>query len=379
MTGPPVLEQDQVDQRTQNRLCDFCSASTATLYCRADSAKLCLTCDREVHSTNQLFIKHTRSLLCDACDSSPASIFCSTHGSVFCQNCDWESHSLSLSPVHDRRPVEWFSGRPSVTDLLSIFGVDDLGKKGQGVVFDADGLVGYGSDDGLSDYLVWDTPSFASLDDLIACSGSEHNFQAMGVPPLPKNRNAVCGQHKEEILHQLRDMAKLEPNVDDGQGDSKALVELKPLVPEQTIQQTRNFVGIKQDEELSITPTYEVTKFQWYSDTGEVADQGPPYPNLGSYIETNCLVPDKDSDIGQGHMNGSNENESPHPVISEAFQVFPKVSARELTSQERETAISRYKEKKKSRRYDKHIRYESRKVRAESRTRVRGRFAKVDH
>ncbi|KAJ0051535.1 hypothetical protein Pint_01052 [Pistacia integerrima] len=29
--------------------------------------------------------------------------------------------------------------------------------------------------------------------------------------------------------------------------------------------------------------------------------------------------------------------------------------------------------------YDKHIRYESRKVRAESRTRVKGRFAKIDH
>lgn len=30
-------------------------------------------------------------------------------------------------------------------------------------------------------------------------------------------------------------------------------------------------------------------------------------------------------------------------------------------------------------RYDKHIRYESRKVRAESRTRIKGRFAKIDH
>lgn len=30
-------------------------------------------------------------------------------------------------------------------------------------------------------------------------------------------------------------------------------------------------------------------------------------------------------------------------------------------------------------RYDKHVRYESRKVRAESRTRIKGRFAKIDH
>ena len=30
-------------------------------------------------------------------------------------------------------------------------------------------------------------------------------------------------------------------------------------------------------------------------------------------------------------------------------------------------------------RYDKHVRYESRKARAESRTRIKGRFAKIDH
>lgn len=33
----------------------------------------------------------------------------------------------------------------------------------------------------------------------------------------------------------------------------------------------------------------------------------------------------------------------------------------------------------KNDRYDKHIRYESRRLRAESRTRIKGRFAKMDH
>ncbi|KAF7846357.1 hypothetical protein BT93_L4504 [Corymbia citriodora subsp. variegata] len=37
----------------------------------------------------------------------------------------------------------------------------------------------------------------------------------------------------------------------------------------------------------------------------------------------------------------------------------------------------RYKEKKKNRRYDKHIRYESRKARADTRKRVKGRFVKA--
>lgn len=179
-------EQEDEGKGKSNRMCDFCGSATAVLYCRADSANLCLGCDREVHSTNPLFTKHTRSLLCDACDSSPATIFCCTHAAVFCQNCDWESHSPCLSPAHVRRPLEGFSGCPSVTELLGVFGFQDVGKKAllqddpYGVGDDING------DDGISSYLVWDTPAVVSLDDLIAPNDSKPNFQAMGVPPLPK-------------------------------------------------------------------------------------------------------------------------------------------------------------------------------------------------
>lgn len=179
---------------TQKRLCDYCNDSTALLYCRADSAKLCFSCDQEVHSANQLFTKHARSQLCDVCDDSPASIFCSTESCVLCQNCDWERHSISLSPVHDRRPLEEFTGCPSLTELLTIFGFEDVSKKAlllseeSGV---ADGFVESGLDgsqdfvDGFSDLVLWNTPSVVSLDDLVA-SNSAHSFQAMGIPPLPK-------------------------------------------------------------------------------------------------------------------------------------------------------------------------------------------------
>ena len=44
----------------------------------------------------------------------------------------------------------------------------------------------------------------------------------------------------------------------------------------------------------------------------------------------------------------------------------------------RECALERYREKKKKRQYDKKIRYESRKVRADGRVRIRGRFARAD-
>ncbi|KAL9672468.1 hypothetical protein QQ045_028719 [Rhodiola kirilowii] len=53
----------------------------------------------------------------------------------------------------------------------------------------------------------------------------------------------------------------------------------------------------------------------------------------------------------------------------------------EIMAQTRGNAMQRYREKKKIRRYDKHIRYESRKARADTRKRVKGRFVKTgeDH
>uniref|UniRef100_A0A7N0UWS5 CCT domain-containing protein n=1 Tax=Kalanchoe fedtschenkoi TaxID=63787 RepID=A0A7N0UWS5_KALFE len=48
----------------------------------------------------------------------------------------------------------------------------------------------------------------------------------------------------------------------------------------------------------------------------------------------------------------------------------------EMMAQNRGNAMQRYREKKKTRRYDKHIRYESRKARADTRKRVKGRFVK---
>nr|POE96667.1 zinc finger protein constans-like 15 [Quercus suber] len=49
----------------------------------------------------------------------------------------------------------------------------------------------------------------------------------------------------------------------------------------------------------------------------------------------------------------------------------------ELLAQNRGQAMMRYKEKKKTRRYCKYIRYESRKARANTRKRVKGRFVKA--
>ncbi|KAK7337399.1 hypothetical protein VNO77_17970 [Canavalia gladiata] len=342
------------------RACDYCGHSTALLYCRADSAKLCFSCDREVHSTNQLFSKHTRTLLCDACDHSPATILCSTETSVLCQNCDWEKHNPSLSSLHERRPLEGFTGCPSVTELLTIVGFRDIGKKALLSSPHQTALPGFLDseiDEAISDFFVWDAPSVVSLDDLISSSASSHHFQAMEVPPLPKNRKAACGRHKEEILGQLRELAKSEP-----------------LDPEEQFVQSGNLsTGFERDLEA------DIFSHEWHRENGEPMYQVvPPDPSLGVCTEE---VPLKHSTsaIGEIHTYGNDGGRPSISLKSETLPTTPKAVPCELASQERDSALLRYKQKKKTRRYDKHIRYESRKVRAESRVRVKGRFAKMEH
>ena len=167
----------------------------ALVYCKADSAKLCLACDNQVHVTNQLFSKHFRSLLCDSCDDSPSSVFCDTESSVLCQNCDWQHHTSSSS-LHSRRPLEGFSGCPSVTELLALVGLDDLSDKALFLPHPRGGSE-------------QTPPQIVSLNDLVASDGSSHNYRAMDVPPLPKVHIMMLILKKKKKLFLLREMNPL--------------------------------------------------------------------------------------------------------------------------------------------------------------------------
>ncbi|CAK8544269.1 unnamed protein product [Lathyrus sativus] len=356
MDDSPTNPNPSLKPNQPLRPCDYCSNSTAVLYCRADSAKLCFSCDREVHSTNQLFSKHTRSLICDSCDDSPATILCSTESSVFCQNCDWENHNLSLSSPHERRPLEGFTGCPSVTELLAIVGLQDIGKKSSLFPEESfgDGFLGY-EIEGVSDMFVWDAPTFVSLDDLISSSPSSHNYRAMEVPPLPKNRKAACGRQKEEILSQLREMTKSEP------------LDQEDYMPSRSLS-----IDFEHDTKTDIVPLNE-----WLRESSEPVYQVVPVDTSIRAHTEEIPVKHSVSSVGESHTHMTPSESIKSETLSTTLKPLPPPY--ELASQERDSALLRYKQKKKTRRYDKHIRYESRKVRAETRTRVKGRFAKIEH
>ncbi|EPS61097.1 hypothetical protein M569_13703 [Genlisea aurea] len=163
--------------------CDFCGSRTAVLYCRADSAKLCLSCDSHVHSANAVSRKHIRSQICDNCAAEPASCRCATDGLVLCQDCDCDAHgSCAASAAHDRSPLEGFSGVPSGFELASSWGLEIEETKTE-EPYEWAGL--------LEELMVPNSNSFVFSD----CGGES-----------AKRKNPTCGKQKQVIMKQLLEL-----------------------------------------------------------------------------------------------------------------------------------------------------------------------------
>lgn len=187
----------------ESRPCDFCNQQIAVLYCRADTAKLCLFCDQLVHSANALSKKHLRSQICDNCGSEPVSIRCATDNLVLCQDCDWDAHgSCAVCGAHDRNPVEGFSGCPSASELASAWGFDIEAKKPpQQPTF--------------SEYPSWMSkdapPSSILLQDFMVPSANNSGIflpVTASARDVGRKQTPTCGKQKQVIFKQLIELLK---------------------------------------------------------------------------------------------------------------------------------------------------------------------------
>lgn len=108
-----------------SKLCDSCKSATATLFCRADSAFLCVGCDSKVHAANKLASRHARVWVCEVCEQAPAHVTCKADAAALCVTCDRDIHSANpLARRHERVPVTPFydpvhsvGGAPSGTAI----------------------------------------------------------------------------------------------------------------------------------------------------------------------------------------------------------------------------------------------------------------------
>ncbi|XP_078433871.1 zinc finger protein CONSTANS-LIKE 13-like isoform X2 [Wolffia australiana] len=284
----------EVPKSAEATLCDFCGEEEAVVYCRADSAKLCLICDRQVHTANVLFHKHNRTLISAASGGGAA----------------WEG----------------FSGCPSATELAAALGLDFPPKP---------------------------------------CSSSSLGAQLAEIAKRdggPETPVRSSGSHEAEDFRQL-DYSLLVP-------DDDAQWHCEPLDHATQMERFRDH----RHHQPSNDTSYLIKR---YTDLL----QGACLPEEEAYLSS------RPSMVGNllpgGFAGPSTASGEPRascsPRDEQTANFAPRVTGRidgELLAMNRDSAMIRYREKRKNRSYEKRIRYESRKARADTRKRVKGRFVK---
>ncbi|KAJ4838328.1 hypothetical protein Tsubulata_031749 [Turnera subulata] len=456
--------------------CDFCSEQTAVLYCRADSARLCLFCDEHVHSANLLSRKHVRSQICDNCASEAVSFRCATDNLVLCQDCDWDAHgSCSVSSAHDRSPVEGFSGCPTAPDLGVILGFDLEEKR-----LASEQPLGFGGGAAQVENNHHHLQPWGIQDLMVPAAGDDCNKDGAGYDNGSGGKKGVgFGRYKQVVLKQLVELFKRDLIGDSGgesEGDGGGGEDLVPGTPGRTGRcwegnvETLEFGngndGVGAQQQPGFTPPLmlpsqvadpkpgRVVGSLWDRDAnargpqiwdfnlgqlrnqeeseqleigyGGSSDEGFMIKNIGEIMketsltnmkmlgdiyQLNSAIPNDDmasfnyptasqgpatsesnnlpvrrpssgSEFGKPKDIGGGEDIhfAEHSVLVRGDSMLTAATNAdmELLARNRGNAMQRYKEKKKTRRYDKHIRYESRKARADTRKRVKGRFVKAN-
>ncbi|XP_010545431.1 PREDICTED: zinc finger protein CONSTANS-LIKE 5-like [Tarenaya hassleriana] len=306
------------------RSCDGCHSVAATVYCRVDSAFLCITCDSRVHSGT----RHERVWVCEVCERAPSAVTCKADAATLCVSCDSDIHSANpLASRHDRLPVEpFFDSAAAASDfsaatcqshdleVCSWLIPDEFSEK-PGINIDTTAEMNS------SDFVFSD---FDGLADFV-CPNSFHpphnSTGADRVVPVRTKTNLVSAGNNEHCF-----------NID--------------------------FCGSKLSTFSYATQSISHRVSTSSHDFGVVPD--------GSISLSEISIP-----LGRNVIAGSTATAGdPNPSI------LGGTTSQQICGSDREARVSRYREKRKNRKFEKTIRYASRKAYAESRPRIKGRFAK---
>ncbi|MED6174849.1 hypothetical protein PIB30_072920 [Stylosanthes scabra] len=444
--------------------CDYCDSKTAVLFCRADSAKLCLSCDQHVHSANALSLKHVRSQICDNCRNEPAAVRCATDNLVLCSDCDSDAHNGSsvASSHHARHRLQGFSGCPPALEIAAALGIELKfnsscnGGSGNETGFDEikgpvvpivkDKVyeqvlemarrngVAADRDEGVEAGLCPDTPPCVHGADEKGELNNNCNSFSNNKRSANRNNNNNNKNNEDELLMEQTpftsllmlpsDGGSVKRNDCDSEGDllwnncnpaseqpyalcktldvvCKSLKVYSSiaictwLVWDFQLQKSRDLreAGMMSFDNLDEASLVIPKTLQDVNNTNSsTIDDILSRNNQSDQSSSNHVMKNEESNKkARGGLssesklvepityNNTNNTTYMEHLVSGSDNVSTikdKVSFEELTKN-RGDAMLRYKEKKKTRRYDKHIRYESRKARADTRKRVKGRFVKA--
>ncbi|CAN4084292.1 unnamed protein product [Withania somnifera] len=129
-TGPNCFPGGWSSSRAAGmaKSCEYCHLAAALVFCRTDKVFVCLACDTRLHP------RHERVWVCEVCEQAAASVTCRADAAALCVTCDRDIHSANpLAQRHERVPVvPFYDPVESVVKstaanlLVSINGLNDM-------------------------------------------------------------------------------------------------------------------------------------------------------------------------------------------------------------------------------------------------------------
>ncbi|KAK3210548.1 hypothetical protein Dsin_015254 [Dipteronia sinensis] len=317
-----------------SKLCDSCKSATATLFCRADSAFLCINCDTKIHAANKLASRHARVWVCEVCEQAPAHVTCKADAAALCVTCDRDIHSANpLARRHERVPVTPFYDSATLKH-------------------------GGGGGGGIASFL--DDQSY--FDDAEGGGDDVSREEAEAASWLLPNPKAV--EENPDLNTGQYVFSEMDPYLDLDYGHADPKLETR----EQNSSGTDGVVPVQSKN----VHARSVNDSCFDLDFSGSKPFGFGYSNqcLSQSVSSSSLevgvVPDGSTmtDISNPYGRSGGGDSSTNQTVQQ------------LSSADREARVLRYREKRKNRKFEKTIRYASRKAYAEMRPRIKGRFAK---
>lgn len=336
---------------TMPKPCNVCRIASASLYCRADAAYLCSGCDVKVHGANKLASRHERVWLCEVCEQAPAAVTCKADAASLCVSCDADIHSANpLARRHERVPIVPFYECVSVAKAF----LPPLPQTSSLQDSDAPGALDYDDDDEDDEIYAAEAASWLLPNPKASAEGTKNCDDGVSCFGVDAGPNKAAGGYFS-VVDLFSDV---DPYLDlDYASSFEATGGTDSVVPVQSN-------GSSHDGAVS-TPSdcFETDKAVYSYTTTTSFSHSVSSSSLDVGVVPDAMV----SDISRP-LNGGAAFELANPGAVHVGVQYVQA--------DREARVLRYKEKRKNRRFEKTIRYASRKAYAETRPRIKGRFAK---
>ncbi|XP_059638445.1 zinc finger protein CONSTANS-LIKE 2-like [Cornus florida] len=333
------------------RVCDTCRSAACTVYCRADSAYLCTGCDARIHAANRVASRHERVWVCEACERAPAAFLCKADAASLCTTCDADIHSANpLARRHHRVPIMPIPGSlygPPATD------------PGRSVADTEDGFLAPDAEQTIDEEDEDEEAASWLLLNPVKSNNSNHN-----------NNGFLFGG---EVVDEYLDI-----------GDYNSFQETQ-FTNQYNNQQQQYSVPHKSYGGDSVVPVQSgALKDQLLQQQQQIFQLGmeceTPKTGYGYPVSISHRVSISSMDVGVVPESTMSDISILHSRLPKGtidlFSSSPIQMPTQIAPMDREARVLRYREKKKTRKFEKTIRYASRKAYAETRPRIKGRFAK---